>query len=354
MVEQFNPESLLHPAVVQSPHESEDFSLPITLKPLEAKLLPDESLRLIETKHSGDPEGKYPERQHHLVEAVIDGRKHIFWHTAPLEQDDEMVTVFVKPGLGEVVESGIGWKHHKQMARKMPGAEVISHATHGVGPHGEEIGLGGLWNHGVSQMAEDEAKLLHKFWQGANLLLVGISMGTVENHRVAHANIDAKDPLNIAGVVNYAPALVDPKQIIRDLCFRFTPAMARDGIEELLLRTHPLHYIGTIGMLLASRPRRRDALVMARQSLSILAGTPEEEVRDVASAYPSATVVGDRDPAGQLLMWQGIEKDIDDFVLRPVRGGHGIAVKPLQGANKTSKTIREMGFHVGPAELKSV
>jgi hypothetical protein len=305
-------------------------------------------LTLLDTKLSGAKDGKYPEREHHLYSTELDGTKHVFWHTEAMTDDPDSTVVFVKPGLGEVMEDGIGWKHHKHLARKMPAAEIVSHATFGIGPHGAELTAGDLRGHGTSQMARQETELLKAYWAKRRTILVGTSMGTVINHKVAFDNIEADDPLHIAGLVHYAPAIVVPERILKDMVVSFMPDMIIDGARELFRRTHVKHFLGTMAVLANSKPRKRDLLVMARQGIDLMTGVPEEEIRRVVAHYMVGVVVGYDDPVGQIKMWD----ELNPNRVWPVRGGHGIALKPFDGASKVSNVIREMGFYVGQPQLK--
>ncbi len=234
----------------------------------------------------------------------------------------------------------------------MPEAEIFSLATEGVGPEGAELGIKELLAHSVKQMSAQELKFLATFLMNRRLLLVGISMGSVENHQVAVSNIENHVGLRIEGLIHDAPALVDPKRIVKDLGLKFTPSMAADGFIELFFRTDPCHIIGSFIMLGQSRPRGRDLLAMARQGISLLPGTPEEEIREISSSYATGVVVGRKDPAGQPIMWGDIQHDIHDLSLSTIRGGHGIALKPIDGANKVSRKAHEMSVYT-PLDLAS-
>lgn len=308
------------------------------------------SIDLIQAKTSGGEDSKYPEREHFLYAAEINGVKHVFWHTEATSSDPNALVVFVKPGLGEIVEEGIGWKHHKQLARKMPEAEIVSHATFGVGPHGAELSLRDLPAHSMLQMAEQELELIREFWGQREVLVVGTSMGTVINHKMGMLNAVSSDPVEIAGIIHYAPAIVDPKRILKDMAIGFLPEMIKDGGKELFGRTRLHHFLGTMAVLAGSKPRARDLLSMGRQGLDLLKGVPQEEVDALLMHYRTGVIVGIDDPVGQIDMWE----ELNPGMVWPVRGGHGIALKPFQSANKISKTAAEMGIYTGKPVLEVV
>lgn len=287
-----------------------------------------------------------PLREHDLVGVELDDHEHILWVTEPLHRQKEPLTIVAKPGLGEVIHDGIGYQLHKGIAKRLPEARVLSIATHGIGKHGAELNLSDLVGHTIENMGDETYAFLRKYFPGDPLVLFGLSMGTVIHHHVQKRSIE-DTPLNIAGVVDYDPALVDPSRVVADLIGRFSLHMMKGIGIEVVRHTKPCHVLGTLAILGRSRMRLRDMPTLARQAVGLLLGTPVEEIEEMLRTYQTTVIVGEDDPAGQVPMWLDLEaKNIPGFTLHRLKGrGHEIAVQPIDGARKVSKTIVEMGLH---------
>jgi pimeloyl-ACP methyl ester carboxylesterase len=292
-----------------------------------------------------------PEREHNLLTIEIDGYRHVLWVTEPVRPQDKALNVVAKPGLGEVVENGVGFEFHKRLAKGLPEARIISHATHGIGPHGDIIPWTDLPKHGLNQMAEQCLRLLEAYIPDEPIVLVGTSMGTVINNRLLNLHLAYGGTLNIEGVINYAPALVDPKNVIKDMALRFPVDLAIDGFKEFFTRTRVKHMLGAAAILTRSAMRLRDLVTMGRQIYDLMHGTAQSDVENVLANYPRvATIVGEEDPVGQVPMWIELEKRYSNLQLIKLFGrGHGIAMKPIDGARKVSETILGMDIYTTAA-----
>lgn len=345
------PTELLHPQIDGGVFLPEAFRV----KPGTQGL---ESIEVIDTKKRGAVgEEDVFERTHYLMAAVIDGKKHVWWYSPANQRktNADNLVVVNKPGLGEIIEKGVGWIHHKQISRQMPNADVVTHATYGFGPLGENLSWEDLRDHGKRQFIEHEERFLKVFFPTSPLLLIGVSLGSIENHGVTANNLSGSGRLNIQGVVEYAHANVDPRRVPIDMILRFTPHMIVDGVQEAILRTKPWHIVGTLMILGSSGPRFRDTIFALRQGLSILSGTPEEEQREVIRNIPKAVISGDLDPLLQRTTLEGIQRDFpDSLVLEFLRKrGHGIAFKPFEGGKLIADGAVRIGQHVGPANLST-
>lgn len=197
-------------------------------------------------------------------------------------------------------------------------------------------------------MGDETYDFLKKYFPEDPLVLFGLSMGTIIHHHVQKRSLE-ENSLNIAGVIDYDPALVDPSRVIPDLIGRFTLHMIKGIGLETARHTRPCHILGTIAVLGRSRMRLRDLPTLARQAVAILPGTPIEEIEEMIRAHPTTVIAGEDDPAGQVPMWQELDaKQIPGFKLHQLKGrGHEIAVQPVPGARKVSKSIIEMGLYPG-------
>lgn len=279
-------------------------------------------------------------RKHELVGVEINTAQHRMWVSEPAIDDDTNLTVLTKPGLGELIEDGVGWRLHETLAKQLPGARVISHATYGIGNTATRLSLLDLRNHGIEQMANQGMDLIEKFCPDERIIYVGTSLGTIIGNRLLRINTERGHPANITGVFYYAPAIVDPKNVLKDMG-RFLPALAYDLVSELAIKTHPKHKLGQLITLVASRPSRHDVMPMVRQGIDVIFGTPEDEVVEVLGNYLVHVVLGTKDPVGQLNMWNRFETEFDNLSVTRLEGrGHGIAVDTVRGGKKIAKIIR--------------
>lgn len=199
---------------------------------------------ILEERHDNHHIPEADRRNNYLARWEIDEQPHTIWHTPVAPNRPHKMTVVTKPGWGEVIEDGIGWEFHKALAHYLPEAEIISHATSGVGRTSERIPLSKLWHHSLDQLAEQSFKLLSQLDTEVPIILVGTSMGSVITNKVLNLNIERDQPIKIQGVVYYASALVDPQNIVKDMLRGFTPAIVSDIAKELFLKTHPKKMLG--------------------------------------------------------------------------------------------------------------
>jgi hypothetical protein len=126
----------------------------------------------------------YEPREHNLIECNIGGARHVVWHTEPAQGSDLEVTVAIKPGLGEIIEGGVGMRFHEALADRLPGARVLTHATFGFGPAAEHLSFSDLAGYGLEQMTSKGIDLISRIPDDAPTVLVGASMGTIINQKL--------------------------------------------------------------------------------------------------------------------------------------------------------------------------
>src|SRR5260221_3407275 len=117
-------------------------------------------IAVIDAKYSRDPSVGPRLREHLLTTVEVGNFQHRMWVTEPSVASSDPLVVISKPGLGEIIEDGIGFAFHRELAKQLPEAAIISHATHGVGPTAHRIPLRELPEHGLDQMAEQCLQLL--------------------------------------------------------------------------------------------------------------------------------------------------------------------------------------------------
>ena len=276
---------------------------------------------------------------HRYVKMEVDGFSHKGWYTpADREQDSDYLLV-VKPGLAEVIHDGIGFTLHKRLATALPTMSVFSHETDGVGKYAESLSPSDLLTHGIDQMSLQGLELLKRFGEGKRIITLGTSMGTVIFNNLLLNNINQGEPVDVAGVVNFAPALVDPRRVPLDMAARFVPGLAVDLAKEIV-KTDGRHIGNFILMLLDSRPSFKDILPFSKQIFDLLHGTPLEEIEEVVSRYPVDVIVGDRDPVGQYKMWLKLEEKYPELTAHILhKKGHGISIKPYESSKKISAVV---------------
>lgn len=294
--------------------------------------------------------GKHGPLREHLLLAINRGLiRDVVWYTPPpLAPVDEQkpLTIVTKPGLGEIIEDGVGWQFHKEMSNRNPYAKIVTHATEGFGPSAQHCSIMELSSQGLDSMAEHGRELLHTYFNDERLAFVATSMGTVIVHKLLVHNRQGAttDQLQVAANINYAPALVDPENIVRDMLFKFPGLMIIDGLTEVVARTSPQRLFELCETLLHSKPSWRDIPPILRQIVDLLKGVSEDEIRENSARYNTATIVGKNDPVGQEPMWQRMP-----VLLHVIKGrGHGMAVKPREGAIKSTATLHELNAYRRP------
>ncbi len=302
-------------------------------------------IKPLEFKTSGGTHG--PTREHLLLAIEEDGIRDVVWYSPPAQSGDPdteastQPTLVIKPGLGEIVERGVGWQFHKELANRNPQSKIVTHATEGFGPSALRCSIFELPKHSLDNMAERGLWLMETYFPEDQIALVGISMGTNIFHRLLNKHRTSNsNNLAVKANVNYAPALVDPKNILRDMICSFPVAMTVDGFNEVLFRTSPFRMKEVFETLADSKPGVRDLLPMARQIIDLVKGIDEADVRANATAYETATIVGTFDPVGQVQSWRHMPVLLEEVHRR----GHGIAIKPREGGIKVTNTLKIMGL----------
>lgn len=303
----------------------------------------DDRVAILERHETGSQSSA---REHHLAHIALDGWRHTVWHTEPQGSGQPKLIIAAKPGWGEIIESGLGKALHLALCDELPEARVVSHATHGVGKASQRIPFKELSKHGMDKIAEQGLELLSVVGNDAPLVVIGASMGTVIISDLLNLNIDKGEPVDIAGVVHYGTALVDPTRAKRDMGVSFVPALIKDIGKELFIKTPPRKILGKLVMLAASRPSLSDLPPMVRQGMDLFHGTPQAEIEKVVARYPTAVITGTKDPLAQIPMWDELGSRYPSLLLKLVEGrGHGIILNPEEAARKIAATLVEMNLY---------
>lgn len=271
------------------------------------------------------------------------------WLTDPSAIDSslEPTTIVRLPGLGEVIENGVGLKMHTEMALKFPSARVLSISNSGHGKINCNASNGKQNRRGytIESMANQRAELLQDI-SSDRLIIVGTSMGSAVGNKLIQLSLMHNNKLNIAGSCWYAPALATPRNAKYDVA-KFLPKFAKDCSLEVAYRSNPLKNpkatIAALGILAASiKDYRIDLKAATTQVFDLIKGTPLEEIENTAASLPSSAIVGTSDSMHELEMWRSFDAKYSHFLLKEVNDrGHGMTLNPVRAVAKIAKTLRE-------------
>lgn len=302
------------------------------------------NLTPLEYQTSGGNKG--PLREHLLlgVDVEGDGFRDYVWYSPAVDpvEGNKPLTMVLKPGLGEIAETGIGYQTHKELANRNPHANIITHATEGFGPSASTINLLDLPGYGLDRMADRALKLLKMYCPDHDVITVGTSMGTVIIHKLLQANsqLRKKQRINIIGNINFVPAVVEPKHVPKDMLCLFPLMMAIDGAAEISIRSlikAPRRIAHDVKTLIESKPGFKDVPLIGRFIVDLAKGVPKDEVIANAKRYRTRTIAGTWDPLRQIPMWEeaGVKVDL-------IHGrGHAMCLKPKAAAKKITAIATE-------------
>lgn len=295
---------------------------------------------------------KYSEPHHCLLTARIDGVNQALWLTEPSLYDPslEQTTIVRLPGLGEVIENGVGLRMHTELSGKFPTAKVVTIANSGHGKLNcsSKSDNSTRNSYSIEAMANQRAELLAGI-SSDRLIIVGTSMGSVIGNKLVQLSLNNNNQLNIAGSCWYAPALVTPNNAKRDI-LRFLPKFAKDSSLEVAYRSNllknPLAAIGALSIIASSiKDYRISPAAATAQLFDIYKGTPLDEIENTVANLPSSAIVGTADSLKELAMWREFADKYPHFLLKEVDGrGHGMTLNPVKAVHKITKTIRESGL----------
>lgn len=292
-----------------------------------------------------DPE--YGQRTHNLWRMVIDGHRHRYLETLPFQDIGQPFTIVSKRGFMEPIEDGIGREFHSQLARLVPHARIVSHATHGIGSSAGQVSLRGLSQYGLDRIANEDLKFLHLLGGEERLILIGTSMGSVVLNKLLNINTALDKPVEVGGIVLNAPAIVEPPLARSAMLKGLLPHLLSDIPSELVAKTPRAELLQTLGHFAASRARLRDILPAGRHALDLLRGTSAADLASMLEAYASVSVIaGQKDTLAQTEMWRKMLPAYPSLRLHEVSKGHGMILKPKQNARKIARVLH-MDGHIG-------
>lgn len=283
-------------------------------------------------------------RQHSLHQIQVDGVDHRILETEPIGADTGGLTIVSKRGFGEHIDGRISYAFHTRLATALPDARIISHAMHGIGSHAQ-VSMRQFSQYGLDSIAKQGLKLLDTCCKGEQVILVGTSMGSAVANKLVNLNTQFGDPVDIAGVVLNAPALVRPERVGPVMVRRFLPALIGDMAVELLARTPRDRLVQAIGNLAASRASIADALAASHQLFDLLHGTSEADRHAMLKSTKTSVIIGAKDPLCETDDWRMLEPYYPNLKIHLVQKGHNMIFKPDENADKVAKTMRRDGLY---------
>ena len=286
-------------------------------------------------------------REHRYVRIPIDDSEHHGWFTKAKDDYDTGITLIVKPGLGEIVDDGIGEDLHKHLADMLPGFDIFSHESAGMGHFVQDTSLGDLWEHGIDKMTEEGLELIKRLCPDRKIVLFGTSMGTIINTRLANRNLalPKDERVDIERLIHYDPALVDPSRIA-DMLLGFLPELITGAFKEFAFQTNPKRWLHAARTLVRSKPSARNAVPMLRQTFDIVHCTSEVDIINPILRYKTDVIAGKRGKVEQNQMWLRLTTLLPNLTYYPVEGrGHAMAMNPFKTARKAAKIMVAEGVH---------
>ena len=257
-------------------------------------------------------------------------------HRTMPESDAGMVVML--PGFTEDPAFGTAKALHEAVADEYPERDVVSICSDGYNQDGSPLKL-----HDLGRTFEDMAlarlNITSALSAGAPVLQNGVSKGTVLSHHVAQHNT-AMNLVSMEGLIYHSPAIVSPKNILKDMVVRFTFGhIALEPMREALHQESKVQGIRTV-LKSFHIPSLKDAPPYICDIINLLHGTPEHEVDELLkNGHQIGVIAGGIDPLAQLAMWDRLqEKHPDKLDINVKEGrGHGASMNAVEAA----KDIRQ-------------
>lgn len=240
------------------------------------------------------------------------------------------------PGLTESISHSFVRDRGRTLAKMSSLQRVITLGHNAIGiPHAEDTQT-------RLEVATARLDILRKTAEpGEKQILLGCSMGSIVVSDIVHLNQQSEKPLDIGGLVFFAPAIRTIQGLSWGLKAQFAAQIGRDGFRELFSRPS-LELVKGSGQLatwvLESFRDRKHVL----HQLSEIVSTSEFEVLDVATAtVPTLIVYGEKDRIVDQEVWKELETQHPATVRTIVipRKGHEVMDHPTHAGKKLAKEI---------------
>lgn len=273
----------------------------------------------------------------------MDGFTHAVRVTAPIQGQASGVSVVHLPGFTEVIESGPGKAIHDRLAEVMPYVKVVSIASDGVGNLGEKLTLDNMWDHGLEGMAEERIKLIKALCGNGQVVLQGLSMGSVIANIIAELN-NRQQELSKLNLLHFDTALVTPENVRAYMLGLFLPSMFSDVPREFVTMCRRYGPVEAMKRLVI-RPEHLSGNLLPSvvEGIDLKKGMEFNRIRRVVSAVGATTVSGQFDPLAQFGMWKHLKRSHNDGIhISTVKfRGHGMVADGAAAADKMHSVIQK-------------
>lgn len=269
----------------------------------------------------------------------VDGHNHFARITeadeAHVADPEAIPTIFMLPGLTEMVDGGTAKDLHDDLALRFPESRVVSIATDGVGIHTAPLSFRDGLHRTFDEMADDRLTLMNALQGGGGITLVAISMGTAISVKLLERNSQLGNPLPIEAFIAHSHAIVPKGRVLQDMVGKFLPHIGKDVIE--VAKHQPIKKL--LGCLAVRRGFRQSMPAMASNIVHLLKGSEWSEFFHVASEYPTGIISGAKDPLRQEALCKQLAIAVPSTVLYIRQDiGHGACLDSNSAANDITET----------------
>lgn len=303
------------------------------------------NVRLVGLRRSRSSMNPELKRVHRLYSIDVDDYRHAVEVTDPLGNEPAF-TVFSFPGFTETIEGPFRKELHRELAEQFPEARIVSVGSNGVGTTGGKYNWNERSFHDTRAMGSQRLILSKALAGDMGVYWMGTSMGSVIAVKGSHENLHNTPndkAINQLGLFALSQAIVDPRNVPRDMALRFVPGLIIKDIPlELALKTPPREALMLARQGLHYGLGKKDIHAMANQVMDLLHGVPEHFTAEVISNVPIALVAGEHDPLAQWKMWDRLSSQHPGMIEQykvPSRG-HEIAMKPHRACAKMAAAGR--------------
>ncbi len=293
-------------------------------------------------------EDSNPTHEHYLARVTVEGEDtytHSLNITEPIGVHSRY-TLFDLRGFTEKTEKGTGKAYHDGYVSRLPGVRVVSIATNGIGDIVDRLNFTAAATQArIRKMAGQRLALIGALCGNQPAIITATSMSTVVTNELCNFNMDNGEPVEIAGVAYYAPALVPRNRVWLDMGIKFGPSLFVDGIREVAFRETPEEREHNLEVMHESAPGLGDAPALFWQMVDLGKGVEKQRIARVLEHYPTVVISGDKDPVGEHPMWKGFARRFPNLLFLPIRGqGHAMALNAEEATDKTVRSLREAGI----------
>lgn len=300
-----------------------------------------------ETALYADPSDSVSERSTHET-YYVDGFGINVYETTPRVPVDNPPHALILPGFIEHTGHGVGRKFQHTLARYAPHVYFHGIATDGYGPGADRYTHSQRHQHDLVAMGDTRLRLIDDVVPSESpLFFVSTSMSSIITKELIN-RMDERRLQQVTGIVLNAVALVEEggegdKYSHLKKFGRFLFSVVPDvGVE--IATTPPNRLWGLFMDLVDSGHFSKDDVYpLAHLGLDILSGSDPNDIESMLRRLEHTNVsvlTGDKDPVGELKMWNRLVEEFENLKLFPVKGrSHGIVINPVRNGRAISKIL---------------